>query len=877
MGVTQLVLAVTSRFGLEFTRPHYLVYLWLILPLWLLSLLIWWRTMRSRFIMALGLRTFAFILLVLAISGLSVKRQELRWPTVIASVDVSDSMGEEGRSWARERAEDVLVGSGEETEKGVVSFASGSEMKLPVARKLVNESFDYNIPTDATDISSAVKAALLALPAEGPKRLLIFSDGNETEGDALAAAKEAAQHSVRIDCFSPSERRVAKAVLKKLDLPEQVNVSGEFIIRIIAGNYGSKALRASLTIRDGEKVIKNWDVTLQPGTNAFEIPYSIVSPGTHRIKSSLGVGAEEKELSVPLIVVDRPRVLCLSGTSAGKSFLDEVLTARDIDVEVGGPELMPKDMQGLLSYDCVILSNVPRTSLSDSEMDMLERYVEDYGGGLIMLGGVGSFGPGGYRDTPIEKALPVSMEGSEPFAKDKVVRLSLILVIDRSGSMVESTGFGFVTRGNKMRAAKRAAEELVKQLKPNDRLGIIPFDYNYQVIVPLGPIGDRQPYIIDRIRSVRAGGDTIISKPLEEALRQMLDSDGKVKHVILLTDGQTKDVKSYNYKRLVTAYAKSGVSLSTVGIGRDADEHFLRAVASGTGGDYYHVKDTSVLPLIVLNDTKKVLQESGFLEDAVSPKVGEKSQMLKGIQQEQIPKLLGYVITKPKKGSEIVLYTNVRGFKDPLLAAWRYGLGKTVAFMSDAEARWSREMVSWRMFSKFWTQILRWTMRGRSEDQYVVRYRLKGDRRYLELRTFGQAGGEISFRVEFPDRGKKRRLVLNQVAPTVYEREARELSPLIDSVVVEKVESGKVVDRKEVALVRQGKASMPSAETDIIGNNEELLGKIAVTTGGMLNPKSDELEFNKVSVVITGSMVGWLLPFIFALFLADIALRKFGV
>lgn len=370
-----------------------------------------------------------------------------------------------------------------------------------------------------------------------------------------------------------------------------------------------------------------------------------------------------------------------------------------------------------------------------------------------------------------------------------------------------------------------------------------------------------------------------MSRPLIEALRQMRAALGKVKHVILITDGVTADNKSYDYMGLIAAYAESGVTISTIGIGGDAAKDFLKAIALGTGGEFYYVRDTSTLPLIVINDTKRVLDKSGFLEEAFTPRIEPGSEILKGIRQEQIPRILGYIPAKAKRGAEVALYTEIRGLRDPLLATWRWGLGKTVAFTTDAEARWSREMVSWRMFGKFWTQVLRWAMRERSREHYFVRYRERGEGGYLELNTFSGVGKKASFRIELPGAGnlKKRILNLHQAAPSTYVGEVGTLPPRVDSVIVEKIEGGKLTDRKEVALVRRKKAPLPSRESKTTGNNMELLGKIAAAAGGRLNPGAEEMGFQPELVPVRKSLVAWLVPFIFAFLLADIAARKLGV
>jgi hypothetical protein len=57
-------------------------------------------------------------------------------------------------------------------------------------------------------------------------------------------------------------------------------------------------------------------------------------------------------------------------------------------------------------YDAIILDNVPAWDLSSTQMLSLQSYVRDLGCGLVMIGGENSYGPGGYRATPVEKRCP---------------------------------------------------------------------------------------------------------------------------------------------------------------------------------------------------------------------------------------------------------------------------------------------------------------------------------------------------------------------------------------------------------------------------------------------------------------------------------------
>jgi hypothetical protein len=124
---------------------------------------------------------------------------------------------------------------------------------------------------------------------------------------------------------------------------------------------------------------------------------------------------------------------------------------------------MPDSLTELQNYDLLILSNVPATALTQRQMEVARIYVEELGGGLIMLGGDQSFGLGGYYKTVLEDILPVRSD----FEKEKEKpSLAMMLLIDRSGSM----------EGQKMELAKEAAKSAVQLLGPNDRIGVIAFD-----------------------------------------------------------------------------------------------------------------------------------------------------------------------------------------------------------------------------------------------------------------------------------------------------------------------------------------------------------------------------------------------------------------
>ncbi|CAN0363440.1 unnamed protein product, partial [Ectocarpus sp. 4 AP-2014] len=89
-------------------------------------------------------------------------------------------------------------------------------------------------------------------------------------------------------------------------------------------------------------------------------------------------------------------------------------------------------------------------------------------------------------------------------------------------------------------------------------------------------------------------------------------------------------------------------------------------------------------------------------------------QILRGVS-EAMPPTAGYVMTTVKDSSlvEVILRSPVPvdAESSTLLAAWNYGLGKTVAFTTDAGARWSNDWTAWEDYDRFFSQMVRWSMR----------------------------------------------------------------------------------------------------------------------------------------------------------------------
>src|SRR6185436_9438323 len=112
-------------------------------------------------------------------------------------------------------------------------------------------------------------------------------------------------------------------------------------------------------------------------------------------------------------------------------------------------------------------------------------------------------------------------------------------------------------------------------------------------------------------------------------------------------------------------------------------------------------------------------------------------QVIRSIDWKNAPFLFGYIVTTPKPNASVSLLTE-RG--DPLLASWRFGLGKTAAFMSDAKSRWAADWLRWPGYAQFWAQLVRDVMRTSQDRGAETTLAVNGDEGSILIDNTTDAG-----------------------------------------------------------------------------------------------------------------------------------------
>ena len=166
--------------------------------------------------------------------------------------------------------------------------------------------------------------------------------------------------------------------------------------------------------------------------------------------------------------------------------------------------------------------------------------------------------------------------------------LNLALVIDRSGSMA----------GRKLSNARKAARFLAGELTARDRLAIVTFDDEAQVVVPSTPVTDPQPFIA-AINTIHSGRSTALFDGWLSGAMQVAEHLDPIQlnRVLLLSDGQANQGLT-NQKAIaakVAGLCKRGISTSAFGLGDGFDEDLMGAIASAGDGTLAFIESPAQL------------------------------------------------------------------------------------------------------------------------------------------------------------------------------------------------------------------------------------------------------------------------------------------
>ena len=836
---------------LHFASPPFF-YLFLLLPLL-------WLRLRRRSFLVIFWRSVIFSILVLVLADAELVSETKKAGERVFAFDLSRSISEAMRLWMINQG--LLPASGDR----VFVFGGEVEEVDDWNRWVRGEMSNDPIKPGETNLEKMF-SALLRLPS-APRTVFLFTDGWETQGELDRLIPSFGLSGLKVFPILPASRpETANVAVKKVLIPHEGNKGEAINLRAVVENQRAKEVEGSLILKRNGQTLKEEAVRIKPGAQIFNYPATLADGPLNSFSASFVPRTSSSDLfpfdnqaTSWVAVQNKEKILLLNGHAAEGRYLEEILKRRGYEVTsltLNAPNRSPPSPAG---YGVVIFNNVEREKFSSGYLAEIERHVAA-GNGFLMLGGEASFGPGGYRQTQIETILPVELREPKKEEKNRAV----VLVIDKSGSMRE---------GNRLLYAKEAAKAVVGRLKDNDFVGVVGFDVEPFVVVPLTSVERLRGNFDALIDRLRASGRTYLYPAIVEAKRQLERQSAAHKHVIILSDGETGGSGS-DYMDLVNVMkSELKMTVSSIAIGEEANIPLMKRIAQYGGGLFHHTFDPTTLPQIVLQQLQEKPEEGPLVEKPITPVAIRGSELLGGLSDRSYPVIRGYTESEIKKGAHLDLMIPRPEKKVPLLALWNYRKGKAVAFTTDLHGRWTRDWIQWPQLEKFWARIFEWLLPPKETlPPHEVRINLEQDRPVLDFYLYGEGDGGSLFRYSYSGKGSAGEGVLRRLASGHYQTELPFSIPGEYRVALTEERRGRKISYPSLGYTLPFD---PKVEAPRDGFNVALLERLAKTTGGEINPRGVEGVRSEETIRAANSLRSKLIFLVLILFLSEIIFRRF--
>ncbi|WP_417389424.1 VWA domain-containing protein [Gimesia sp.] len=836
----------------------------------LFSVWVWWLSIagygglsKGRALAALISRLLMLGLFVMLIAEpRSVRVRDVI--SVVYAVDLSDSIGESSVDSALEFVMKTVTEKPQTDEAGLVVFGRNSAVELPPRVSFPYEALNSRIDRDATNLQQTLSLAAAMLPEENRGRIVLISDGTETEGSISQVLDELKSRDIAVDVL-PIQYEYDKEVwLENLELPRFVKLGENYEAAVVLSSLQPGS--GKLVLRENGKPIFEKDVTFKAGKNRYVVPIYLRSPGYYEYSATIETKRDDDQIRENntvlnyIFVEGEGKVLVVTdpaGDERDWQPLVKAIREGERNVETVSAYEFPSDSLSLMPYDAIVFVNVPADAFNVIQLKAVHDSVFNQGIGFMMVGGDNSFGPGGYHRTVIEDALPVTMD----ITKKKVLPKGALAIILHTCEFPEGNTWG-----------KRITKQAIKVLGAQDEVGVLIYDFmdGEKWLFKLMPAGDYEK-MVPKINGAQIGDMPSFANTMQLGLNGLIQSDASTKHMIIISDGDPQPPTP----QLIGQFQKNKVSVSMVAIyphgGRDIST--MRGIAGATGGRYYFPSDPNQLPSIFIKESK-TLKRSMIQNETITPEVGMISPVLKGIAE--IPPLHGYVLSTIKPRAEGILNApekkEAEGEIDPILSFWRYGLGTTAAFTSDLSPNWGADWVNWDHYQAFIKQLMIKISRVQKQDHLKMWSHTSGNKTTIMVEDFHPEESflNVAARISGPH-DRQETVVLKQVSPRRYQATV----PLWGKGRYQVMAVGKAGNREDHA---NGGFIVPySPEFLRFRSNPIVLDQIAARTGGQrLSPEnaSEVIYGRRDPKTSSNPIFDWFLIALAILVPLDVGIRR---
>jgi Ca-activated chloride channel homolog len=818
------------------------------------------------------LRTGVFVALILMLAGARVPfKAAAHRMTLVVAIDQSQSIATDQRQWMLHRIAAISHAMNPRDKLAVIGFGRDAQLIAPLNDPRLLTLSGTGADPGATDIAGALTTAAGIFPPTDEKRLLLLSDGVETENSAIDELPALADANVRVFTAAPSPSAVARVALAGFEAPSTVHAQTSFALHLDVASEASHPVDAHIRLYGEGVALGGQQVQLQPGINRFELPYQIDQPGAYLLRATIDVAPDlalvNGSAEAAVSVAPPPHVLLIAKTPPES--LVKALALRHYAVANAGPHGLSTRAADYLAYQAVIIANVTADAIAPAVQYALNRYVADYGGGLIVTGD--TLRDSKFHGGALEKTLPIEFEPQPPPPSREPI--AVYLLIDRSNSMSYNSRFPAVRDGERIHYAKEAAIALLNQLDDTDYVGVIAFDSEPYVLDHLRPLGEGRDELLGRISRLEPGGGTDFKEALETAQREILATSLPVREVILLTDGDTNR-QYHDHDQLMADYARENIPVSTIRIGPDLDNlRLLQDFAHISGGIFYRVEDIKKLPQLLVHLTHEA--QNFKLRKRTRVDLSAPSSILNGIGPEEIPPIDFFAEIHTKEGAEVPLIIRSPTRTSPLLTTWQYQLGRSAVFAADPDSAASLPWIRWNRYAEFWSQLVNWVARAGDSGPFSLRIANASDGALIIEADKADAIPVNNLFARISEPRYAADVTMTQMDATLYRGETAPMprGKYVVTLMIKASDTEQVLLRRDIAV--PGSESANGAELRIQPRNLSLLREIAVQTGGQFDAAVGRITHPAGALVVDyRSLDSVLVPLAIFLLLAEVFVRR---
>lgn len=731
------------NFSIHFSYPWLLL---LLIPAVALTLIPYfrlskrYRRTRNR-IVSMVLHLCVTVLCISILSGIEFRYTKTNTENeIILLVDVSDT--EERAKKERDEFIQTVLDDGryDGYKIGVVTFGFTQNYAVELTYD-IDEIYDRYVEaplpdTSATDIASALKFTKDLFTHPESSKVVLITDGKETDGNALGAIRSLTAQGTIVDSayiskdFSGDDVQVTQIKYPETHVKPDTECSITVTVRSLSQTAST---RIELT-DNGERTMGDADVktlALARGDNEVSFNHTFTSSGLHEMKVTLFEATDAlkaNDVYTSYVFLDDYNHILIVERNGEESQnliallrensyeIDRVNLSAATDVPTTEKGVVLQSVNDFRNYDQIIMNNIADKDMKPHKgfVDMLYSYVHDYGGGLFTVGGddetgkANAYSRADLYNTKYQEMLPVqAIEYTPP--------VGVMVLVDRSGSMTENLEY-----------ARQGLISCANALTERDYIGVMTLDTVPRVILELTPrthTNEIMEAFEDRDLKEAGGGTHFFESIHRAGVALQANKQVEKRHIIIVSDGMPNDKSSEEgtestYITEARALKAKGITLSVVLISEppaDYKEDMEDLVKAG--GGTLTTKSGEALVTAMREELRSVAvaetEEKAFSPIVKSPMSAIFNGVQYGINQAEgeesederdrfrmSVKLGGFYGVKKKDGAETLLTGNYD--VAPLYAQWKFGKGTVGSFMCDLTGKpkvgekesWSAEFLA---------------------------------------------------------------------------------------------------------------------------------------------------------------------------------------